>query len=182
MAKSPGRPRKTPIFNRPVKDLEPPPLNVVDPKPNFDLLSAEEKELIREKARVNVEAKEKDRAWEAFLAAEVERIEKEVHPETYEEEKEITIDMAIFADRLIINGRHFMHGRKYTVKKSLYDSISDMMARGHRHYRDTHRDPARALMEAQQEIAKGGHALATLSASGAMDSTASSMLARRGQF
>ena len=117
MAKSPGRPRKTPIFNRPVKDLEPAPLNVVDPKPNFDLLSDEEKDDLRKKAQAKVEAAEKDRAWEAFLAAEVERIEKEVHPEAYEEEKDITIDLAIYADRLIINGRHFMHGRTYKVKK-----------------------------------------------------------------
>jgi hypothetical protein len=160
-----GRPRKTPIFNRPVKDLEPPELVDLEHKPNFDLLDEVTKQELRAKAKARVEARERDRATEAFLAEEVERIERETHPEAYEEEKEITIDLAIYADRLIINGRHFMHGRTYTVKKSLYDSLRDIMARTHRHYADTHRDPARAMMEAQQQFAKGGPSFATVSAS-----------------
>jgi hypothetical protein len=152
----PGRPRKSPIFNKPSRDYDRPSIEALEPTPNFDLLSEDEKAEIRAKAEAKVIDDEKQRAWQAFLDAEVKRLEKELHPEAYEEEKEITIDLALFADRIILDGRTYMHGRKYTVKKSVYDSLAEIQSKTWKHYHDTHRDPERVLQEAAQAIAKGG--------------------------
>ena len=160
-----GRPpRKSPTFNRPVKDYAPAPMEDKEPLPNFDLLSPEQKTELTAKAKARVEARERDRAMEAFLSAEVDRIERELHPEAFEEEREITVDLAIYADRLIINGKHYMHGRTYTVKKSLFDAMNDIIAHTHKHYAETHRDPTKAFYNGQREISKQGPSYATLNA------------------
>lgn len=159
-------PRKTPLLSKPEGQRFVPEPAVLEPAPNFDLLSEETKEELRKQARAKVEADEIDRASEAFKAAEIERLEREAHPEAFEEEREITIDVALYADRVILDGRTYMFGRTYTVKKRVYDSLMDIMARTHRHYADTHRDPMRAMQEAAQQIAKGGDpGRATLNAS-----------------
>jgi hypothetical protein len=93
------------------------------------------------------------------------RIERELHPEAHEEEREVTIDVALYADRIIVDGTHYMHGRTYKVKRGLYDAMIDIMSRTHKHYADTHRDPIKATMEAQQAIAKGGPSYAVVNAS-----------------
>lgn len=160
MARPPGRPRgsgrKSPLFNKPDKYYGPDPIEPSEPAPNFDLLDEATKELLRQKAEVKVEAAERERAENAWFKAEMARIEKELHPEAFEEQKEILIDLALYADRIMINGVSYMHGRTYTVGKSLYDAMRDIMARTHKHYADTHRDPMRAMQEAAQAIAKGG--------------------------
>ncbi len=165
MARPPGRPRKTPLFNKPDKYYGPDPVAPKEPAPNFDLLDEATKDELRKKAAAKVEAAERDRAEQAWLEAEIAHIEKELHPEAHEEDREIVIDCALYADRLIINGRHYMHGRKYTVKQGLYDSMRDIMSRTHKHYADTHRDPMRAMQEAAQAIAKGGPSYATINGS-----------------
>jgi hypothetical protein len=174
MAKNPvGRPsgsrtsRRSPQFNKPAgreyrqEFTE----TFTVPAPNFDLLTEEDKQELRAKAAAKAEAREKQRAMDAFLEEEEARIERELHPEIHEEQKEIEIDCALYADRIILDGRHYMHGRKYTVGKGKYDSLMDVMHRQHKHYADTHRDPMRALQEAQQAVAKGGSSFATFSAS-----------------
>src|SRR5208337_313432 len=159
MAKSPGRPRGSskPVFNHPEKAPRASIPEEKEPTPNFDLLSDELKAKLREEARIAVDVRERKRAEEAYLAAEEERIERELHPEAHEEEREIYIDLALYADRVIIDGKHYMHGRNYTVKESTYRCMQDIIARTHKHYAETHRDPNTAMMEAAQSIAKGGH-------------------------
>lgn len=163
MAK-PGRPRgpKSPTFNHPTGRDRIPHAAPHEPAPDFSLLSDEAKEEITKEAKAKVEATAKDRAMEAYLAKEVERLERELVPDAHEEEKEITLDLAIYADRLIINGRHYMHGRTYTVKQSLYNAMKDIQSQTWKHYAATHKDPNEAAMKAQQAIAKGGHSYATL--------------------
>jgi hypothetical protein len=171
MAKTPTktpvrRSASRPLFNHPEKKLSAPdPHPEHEPAPNFDLLTDEMKAKLREDALVQVEARERDRAMEAYLAAEVERIERELVPDSHEEMKEIYIDLAIYADRIIIDGKHYMHGRTYTVKKSLYDSMKDIQAQTWQHYANTHKDPNEAMQKMAQTIAKGGSSFATISAS-----------------
>lgn len=167
MAKQPGKIRssKSATYNRPIKDYEPPTIEPPELKPNFDLLDEEMKESLRKKAAARVEARERDRAMEAYLDAEVERIERSVHPEAYEEEKEIAIDLAIYADRIIINGKHYMHGRTYKVKKSLHDCLQEIMWQTHKHYAATHKDPTKVFYDSQREVTKSGPSYATISGS-----------------
>jgi len=155
---------KQPRFNRSISDYVPPSLER-DALPNFDLLDEETKERLRQKARAKIEAEERLRAEDAFLEQEKLRLERELHPELHEPEEEVTIDLAIYTDRLIIDGRHFMHGRTYKVRHSVAAVLRDQMARTHRHYADTHRDPAKAMMEASQAIAKGGPSWAVINGS-----------------
>jgi hypothetical protein len=166
MAKTPARAKgpRRPEFNHPDKRREPEVRDPREPAPNFDLLSEETKERLREDAKVKVEARERARAMDAFLAAEVERIERATVPDAHEEEREVEIDLAIYADRIIVDGRVFMHGRRYTVKKSLYDSLMDIQAQTWKHYRNTHHDPNEASQRAAQAIAKGGTSYATINA------------------
>lgn len=170
MAKTPMRSRYTkPQFNKPSpgkdsRDYPSVPV-VKEPDPDFSLLTEEDKDRLRKEAQDEVTARERKRAMNAFLDAEVARHEKELHPEAYEEEKEITIDLALYAVDIVLDGRHYVHGRKYTVKKSVYDALNDIMYRTHKHYRETHRDPMRAMQEAAQAIAKGGPSYATINGS-----------------
>lgn len=168
MAKSPGRPssrsssRKSPTFNRPVKDYAPSPLEDKEPAPNFDLLSDETKVKLREQARVKVDADDIHRAEIAFLAAEEDRLERELHPEAYEESREIEIDVAIYPPVIVLDGKYFWHGRKYTVKQRVFDTIRDLMFKARRHYNDTQRNPMQVMQESAQAIAKGGPSYATI--------------------
>jgi hypothetical protein len=165
MVRSPKVGRKSPLFNKPAGREYEPPAREFEPEPNFDLLDEETKDELRKKAAARVEAAERDRAMEAFLEAETKRIEKELHPEAHEEEKEVEIDVALYADRIILDGKHYMHGRKYTVKKSRFDALQDIMWRTKKHYEATHRDPMKAMQEAAQAIAKGGPSYATINGS-----------------
>ena len=165
MAKAPKPGRKHAIFNKPTREYEQQAPNTREPDPDFSLLSEEEKEEIRKDAAAKVDAAEKDRAWQAFLDAETKRIEKSLHPEAHEEEKKITIDLAIYAAEILLDGKRYLYGREYTVKKSVFDALSEIMYRTHRHYRETHKDPARVQQEAEQALAKGGHSYATINGS-----------------
>lgn len=167
MAKSPGRPRgaKSPVFNHPDKHYSAPRVEEREPAPNFDLLSDERKAKLTEDAKSKVEARERVRAEDAFLAAEIERIERELIPDAHEEMKEIVIDLALGNDQIVLDGKWYMYGRTYTVKKSIYDSLREIIQRTHWHYAQTHTDPTEAAQRASQAIAKGGSSFATINAS-----------------
>lgn len=159
MARSPAK------LNHPIRGSRELPELPAGRTVNFDILSDFEKEEIRKEARAKLEAREKDAAMRAFLDAEIARLDKEAHPDAYEEEKEITLDgLAPYADRIVLDGRHYMFGRTYTVKKSVYDVMQEIMWRTRRHYEEVHRDPAEVMMRAQQEISKAGDGYARVSA------------------
>ena len=160
-----GRPpKKSPTFNRPVKDFAPPSIDAKEPMPNFDLLSAEDKAALLVQAKAAVEKRERLRAMEAYLAAEEDRLERELHPEAQEELQTITLDgLAEYADRIIIDGVHYMWGRTTNpIPKSRCDVLRDIMYRTRKHYADTHRDPQKAFYDAQREISKAGPGYATI--------------------
>jgi hypothetical protein len=161
-AKGPSRPR----FSYPIKEYTGPgPRPEKEPAPNFDLLSDDDKAKLREDALVKVQAAEKLRAKNAYLDAEIERIERELIPDAHEEVVDITIDLALGNDQIVLDGKWYMYGRKYKVKKSVYDSLAEIIARTHWHHAQIHNDPNDAAMRASQAIAKGGRSHAVINGS-----------------
>lgn len=166
MAKPPARAKgpRRPEFNHPEKHRDIPIVEPREPPPNFDLLSDELKDKLREDAKVKVEARERARAIDAFLDSEVERLERASVPGLHEEMRDITIDLALGNDQIILDGKWYMYGRSYKVRQSVYAALKDIIQYTHRHYAQTHNNPEEAAMRASQAIAKGGHSYATLNA------------------
>ena len=121
MAKTPAKPTSIPKAHEPKR--------VVD----FDILSDVEKDAIRQKAVAKVQARNKLDAEEAFLKAEMERHERETHPEVFPEMREIRIDLALFADRIILDGKQYFAGELYTVPKPVFDVIKELERNTYRH-------------------------------------------------
>jgi hypothetical protein len=120
-------------LNKPLHDpIRPEPPESKAPV-NFDLLSDAEKATIRQKAEDRVLANEKLRAENALLEQEMERVTKERNPEAFEEMKDITIDLALYADRIVINGRVYPYGWSGKVPKRVYDTLMEIMGRTFRH-------------------------------------------------
>ena len=130
MARHPKRPGMSRAISDPVRPEAPKPAL---PPADFSLLSTAEKDAIRLKAEARVLAREKERAEEAFLLAEEERLERELHPKKFEEMREITIDLALYADGITLDGRKYEYGRTYTVPKSTYDTLMEVQQRTYRH-------------------------------------------------
>ena len=125
--------RKTPRFNKPLHEPERPEIVKPEPPANFDLLSDFEKDEIRRQAEAKVIAREKARAEDAFLAAEMKRIERERNPKIAEEERTITIDVALYADKIVLDGTPYEYGRTYVVSKPVFETLVDIQARTYRH-------------------------------------------------
>lgn len=102
------------------------------------ILTPEERAEITKQARAKIEARDKLDAEEAFLSQELKRLDDEAHPEKREEMREIVIDLALYADRIILDGTQFFHGSRYTVPKSQYDVMHEIMARTWRHDDEIH--------------------------------------------
>jgi len=102
------------------------------------LLTPEEREKLTEQARAKIQARDRLDAEEAFLAAEMERLDREAHPDKIEEMREITLDLALYADRIILDGKVYFHGQRYTVTKPVYDVMREIMARTYRHDDEIH--------------------------------------------
>jgi len=165
MAKGPAKlGRSRPLFNKPEHARTPDPIEEREFEPDFSLLDEQTKEKLTLEAKSKAEANAIKLAEDAWLEAEIKRAEKSFHPEAFEEMQEIEIDVALYADRIILDNKTYMHGRKYTVKKSVADCMREIMSRTERHWREVNRDPARMQMEADQAIAKGGKPYATISA------------------
>lgn len=122
MAKTPARPTFVPKATELKRSVD---FNAV--------LNDEEREAIRAKARVKVAARDKLDAEEAFLKSEMERLDREAHPEAFVEMREIRIDLALFADRVILDGRQYYAGELYTVPKPVYDVLKEMERNTYRH-------------------------------------------------
>ena len=152
-------------LNRGFSDVKPPSLDK-EPLPNFDLLSEEEKTQYRAKAEARFLDREKQRAIEAFIEDELARLERAAHPEIHEPLEDVTIDLAVDADRIILDGMHLMYGRTYKVKRSVAACLREIMFRNKQNYARTHRDPAQAFAEAQRAFTKEGPSLRTISAGG----------------
>ena len=164
-----GRPRKhlSHAITDPVRPTAPPRLPDVD----LSLLSEEEKADIRARAEARVIAREKQKAEEAFMLAEEERIERERAPQRFEELRDITIDVALYSPGVSLDGKLYEHGRTYRgIPKSVYDSIVEQQERTFRHERETQSgSPYNAAYTRQRykDMPAGdGNAYASISANG----------------
>ena len=104
-----------------------------EPEGDTTILTDTERDALTAKARARVEAKAKHAAEEAFLKAEEERLEREAHPQAFEEMREIRLNLAMYAQFITIDSRRYYHGMLYTVPKSLYDVLKEQEQRSHRH-------------------------------------------------
>ncbi len=130
MAKHPTHPKLSRAIQQPVQAMAPDPVRI----PDFSLLDEETKARLRQDAAAKIDAREIARAEQAFLEAEIERLDKERHPEVHEPEEDIALDgLALYADRIIINGKAYVWGRTYRVRKSLADVFREIMQRSQRH-------------------------------------------------
>lgn len=88
-------------------------------------------------ARERVSKALKDAEVERIVREEMEALRREEGKRTGQADKDelvkVTIDCAEFADRLRINGQEYFHGYTYDVPRHVYDSMRDMMFRGHLH-------------------------------------------------
>jgi hypothetical protein len=101
------------------------------------ILSKEEIEKARKLARERVEKALKEAETERVIAQEMARMRAEEGKRTgkadLDEEVKVTVDLAEFAAKLVINGQEYWHGYTYTVPRHVYDSMRDIMFRGHVH-------------------------------------------------
>jgi hypothetical protein len=103
------------------------------------LLSSEEREAIRRKAALKIEARDKEEAADRYLKQEMARLDLELHPEIEEEKVSFTPDLAIFADAIRLDGQVMHHGYTYMVRKSALAQLLDIQFQTHRHHSEINR-------------------------------------------
>lgn len=98
---------------------------------NSDLLSEEEKEAAREKAREHVLKARKEKATEAYFKAAIKEEERTFEP--IEQLEDFIVDLPEYAPMIKINNVGFYHGCVYEVPYSVARSMADMQARAWEH-------------------------------------------------
>ena len=68
-----------------------------------------------------------------LLAKQMDDLDKELHPETVYEMRDLRLDLALYADRVTLDGKAYYHGELYTVPKPVYDVLKECEARTWRH-------------------------------------------------
>lgn len=94
-------------------------------------LNEKELQAIREEAQALEIAEIKKGLKEKALADERARLRAAIDPS--EETRSITIELAEFTDRIVIDGRIYIHGQTYMVPKRLYDVLLEAMYRTQQH-------------------------------------------------
>lgn len=101
------------------------------------ILTDDEIEAAKRLAHERVAKAMKEAETERLIASEMEKIRREEGRRTgkvdLDEEVKVTIDLAEFANKLTINGQEYWHGYTYTVARHVYDTMRDIMFRGHLH-------------------------------------------------
>lgn len=95
------------------------------------LLTAEDIAELEKAAEDDVLKERKAEARLAFLADAQERARQKHIPD--HELKDIQIDLPGHSDRVILDGRIYLHGATYTVSKAQYDSLKDAMSNAWKH-------------------------------------------------
>lgn len=115
------------------------------------LLSAEDIERIRAKARAQVAAERKKQAEAQLLAEELEKIRGKQGQLTgdprLDELVNVMIDCGENTDRIVINGRPFFHGRQYTVPRHVAESLREIMWRTQMHEHSITEKPLSAFYQ-----------------------------------
>lgn len=127
------------------------------------ILSKDEIAAARRTARERVEKALKEAETERLIADEMEKLKREEGKRTgkvdLDEIVSVKIDCAEFADRLRINGQEYFHGYTYEVPRHVYDSMRDIMFRGHVHQaRLDGKDPLLAYRQQAAPALSGGEA------------------------
>ncbi len=112
----------TPVTKGPLKKAAP-----VD----FDTLTAEDKLRIHEAALKEARAVKKKEAEAAYMKIALEEALREEG--MAEEQVTFKLDLAEFANKIVIDGRTFFHGHTYTVGVEKFRLISEMAARTRLH-------------------------------------------------
>ena len=120
-------------FNKPIRDPDIPRRAPPREPVNFDLLTEDDKVRLLAEAEARVAKREKERAEDAYLELQELKIAKRTNPESFQEDRTITIDLALYADDVNIDGRRYEKGRTYTVTKSVYDTLVEVAQRTFRH-------------------------------------------------
>jgi hypothetical protein len=129
MAKNTIPTRPTPPKAHPAPD------RIIDPE---KLLDDATKASLRAKAQAKVKARDIADAEEAYLKAEMERLDKEAHPEIVEEMREIRVSLALYADRVVLDGRAYFADETYVVSKRVYDVLKECERNSFRHDEEVH--------------------------------------------
>ena len=160
---------RTPKLNKPISrpiqaDPAPDPVRL----PDFNLLDEAAKTKLRAEAEEKFKQREIARAEDAFLKEELERLDREAHPEIVEEKRDIdTGELAVYADRHMIDGRTFWADHIYkNIPKSLYDVLMEQQCRTRRHQAEvqsgdnytTTYSRIRAAMRTQRIVGRGNAA------------------------
>lgn len=119
--------------NRPIRDVAPP-ARVPERKIDIEkLLTPEKKAELRKQAEAKIMAREIAAAEEEYLAQQMDVADKARHPEIVEEYRELRLELPPYMDRIILDGRHYMHGGIYSVPKRVYDVMRDITWKAFRH-------------------------------------------------
>ena len=106
---------------------------------DLSLFTAEELAEIEAEAEKEATASHRAKARKRLIEAHKAAVLKRLNPAVEEEEdfRDILIDLAPHADRIILDGTMYMHGLHYTVSRAVYDTMKDIMARTWEHEDDT---------------------------------------------
>lgn len=124
-------------------------------------LTEEEKEEVRELARAQVAEKYKKVAKKRFLEEMVKQIEQESIPE--QQLHPVLIDLAGHANKIVVDGKHYLHGRVYYFTQGEMDSIVEIMANTWRHEREVHGANSDFYRKPQNALLRPGHEQMSLS-------------------
>lgn len=142
---------------RPVLDLAD---ALADDEPRLHpILSNKEYRAAEAKALARMEKEDKTAAAKLVEEALIEKVRGKRGLVTgnpiLDEQVEIHLDLAEFADRLVINGTTYMHGGTYTVPRHVANSLREMQTRGWNHQTeldgkglaDRYRNPYNTLID-----------------------------------
>jgi hypothetical protein len=99
-----------------------------------DLLSDEDKEAARERAREHVAKARKEKALDAYFDAAVREEEREYEPA--DELVDFTVDLPDYTYMIAIDNVRYYHGCTYEIPKRKSDSMADIQARAWEHDRE----------------------------------------------
>jgi hypothetical protein len=122
---------------------------------------------IMAEAEAKVRARQIVEAEEALLDQEMERLERIAHPETVYEMRDIRINLALYADRITIDGKPYYAGELYTVPKPVFDVLKECESRSFKHDDEIHSgDTNDAFYRKSREVSLNMRTGSTSSAAG----------------
>lgn len=119
-----------------------------------ELLSADDLERLRDQARKKAAAEKKLQAEEQYLAKALEEERRALEPD--QELMTIVIDLAPFADKIMIDGKQYFHGHKYEVPRGLFAVLSEIIARTWAHDEEVG-SPNRKFYQKPNHIGTGNY-------------------------